>query len=298
MSLLRSIFVAASVVAVLPHFSGAEENLKRPPIWEIRDDDSTVFIAGSVHLLREKDMPIPPVFDKVYAMADEIVFEIDMAAMTDPTIAMKMLALGALPAGESLSDHFSEETMKSLRGYLSERNMPTGMFDRLSPGMVYLTLSSLEATRNGARPELGLETQFFRKSKEDEKPSRGLETPEYQMSRFNELEVGEIEKLIKDSLDDLDHAGEQLDKIINAWKSGDSAMVAELMLDQMDEGSTVREVLLTQRNENWVPAIEDSLAGENTVLFLVGAAHLVGDGSVIDLLEKKGHAVTQLEFDH
>ncbi len=298
MSLFQTLLLTASLVAMLPPWAAANEITKRPPIWEISDDDSSVFVAGSVHLLREKDMPIPPVFDKVYAASDEIVFEIDMAAMTDPSIAMKMLALGALPVGESLSDHFSEETMGKLRDYLSERNLPTGMFDRLSPGMVYLTLSSLEATRNGARPDLGLETQFFKKSREDEKPSRGLETPEYQMSRFNELEVAELENLISESLDDLDQAAEQLDKIITAWKTGDSALITELLLEQMEVGSAVREVLLTQRNKNWVPSIEESLAGEGTVLFLVGAAHLVGDDSVIDLLKEKGHAVTQLEFDY
>lgn len=275
----------------------AEGGTKRPPIWKISDDNSSVYIAGSVHLLREKDMPIPPVFDRVYAKADELVFEIDMEAMTNPAMAMQMMALGALPAGESLSDHFGEETMGKLRNYLSERKMPTGLFDRFTPGMVFLTLSSIEATRNGARPDLGMETQFYKKSKKDGKPSRGLETPEYQMSRFNELEVGEIEKLIGESLDDLDKAGQQLDAIITAWKTGDSAKISELLLDQMEEGSTVREVLLTQRNKNWVPLIEESLAGDDTVMFLVGAAHLVGDDSVIDLLEKKSHEVAQLEFD-
>lgn len=275
----------------------AEDNVKRPPIWKISDDDSSVYVAGSVHLLRKKDMPIPPVFDKVYAEADEVVFEIDMAEMTNPAVAMKMMALGALPAGESLSDHFSEETMDKLRSYLSERKMPTGLFDRFTPGMVYLTLSSLEATRQGADPNLGLEMQYFKKSQEDGKPSRGLETPEFQMSRFNELEKAEIEQLIGESLDDLEKASEQLDEIITAWKTGDSGKISALLLEQMEEGSAVREVLLTQRNKNWVPEIEKSLAGETTVLFLVGAAHLIGKDSVIDLMEKKGHAVTQLEFN-
>jgi uncharacterized protein YbaP (TraB family) len=53
-------------------------------------------------------------------------------------------------------------------------------------------------------------------------------------------------------------------------------------------------VLLTQRNKNWIPEIEKALAGDKTVLFLVGAAHLVGTDSVIDLLEKKGHKPEQI----
>lgn len=292
----RSIFLVLLTACATSGVFAADGE-KRPPIWKVSKGDSTAYLAGSVHLLREKDMPIPPIFGEVYEKADEIVFEIDMAEMMDPAMAMKMIALGALPAGESLTDDFSKETMEKLRGYLSERKMPTGMFDRFTPGMVYLTLSSIEATRNGARPDLGMEAQFFLKSQEDEKPSRGLETPEYQMSRFNELEKGEIERLINESLDDLDDAGEQLDAIITAWKTGDSDMISELLLDQMESDSTVREVLLTQRNKNWIPQIEESLSSGKTVLFLVGAAHLVGDDSVIDLLEKKGHAVAQLEFE-
>jgi len=293
----RRTFFLALLTACATSSLFAEDGVNRPPIWKVSDGDSSVYLAGSVHLLREKDMPIPPIFGATYEEADEIVFEIDMAEMMNPAMAMKMMALGALPAGESLTDHFGEETMGKLRNYLSERKMPTGLFDRFTPGMVYLTLSSIEATRNGARPDLGMETQFFLKSQEDGKPSRGLETPEYQMSRFNELEEGEIEKLINESLDNLDDTAAQLDAIITAWKTGDSNMISELLLEQMASDSTVRDVLLTQRNKNWVPLIEESLAGENTVLFLVGAAHLVGDDSVIDLLEKKGHVVAQLEFE-
>ncbi|MEX2579515.1 MAG: TraB/GumN family protein [Verrucomicrobiales bacterium] len=284
-------------VGSAPVLLAAENDVKSASIWKVSDEDSSVYLAGSVHLLREKDMPIPPIFDEVYAVSDELIFEIDMAAMTDPAIAVKMRALGSLPAGENLGDRFSEETMTKLESYLSERNFPRGLFDRFTPGMVFLTLSSIEATRNGARPDLGLESQFYLKSEEDGKPSRGLETPEYQMSRFDEIDPENLEALVNESLDDIDQAEESLDEIISAWKTGDGEKIAELILEEMASGSPLREVLLTERNKNWIPIIEESLAGSDTVLFIVGAAHLVGEDSVVELLQKKGHEVSQLEFE-
>lgn len=264
------------------------------PVWKISDDDSTVFLAGSVHLLREEDMPIPPVFDRVYDEAEELVFEIDMAVMSNPAMGTQIRRLGMLPEGQNLSDRLGPATMKRLRDYLEMSKMGRSDFDRFTPGMVYMMMGSLEATRHGARPELGLETQYYLKCVEDGKPSRGLETVEYQMSRFSSFGDEVLEKLINEALDEANKGAEALNSLISAWRSGDSDELSELIVEQTDSDPKVRQVLLTDRNRNWVPEIEKHLATDRDVMFLVGAAHLVGEDSVVALLEAKGYEVLQL----
>jgi uncharacterized protein YbaP (TraB family) len=264
------------------------------PVWKISDADSTVYLAGSVHLLREKDMPLPAVFDRVYAEAEELVFEIDMATMSDPDSAQKMRALGSLPEGERLDEKLSRATMARLGVYLKKRGMPAGVFDTFTPGMVYLTMGSIEAARSGAKPHLGLEMVYFAKSVEDAKPSRGLETVAFQMSRFNEFEPGLIETLINESIDEADDSTETFDAIVAAWRSGDEGALGDLILEQTGPHSRLHEVLLVERNRNWIPEIEKLLATDRDVMFLVGAGHLVGEDSVVDLLREKGYEVMQL----
>ena len=289
-SLIVSLLAANLAVASAVHAGTAA-------IWKLSDDNSTVYLAGSVHLLRERDMPYPKTYDTVYEDSEELVFEIDMKEMNAPGAAIKMRQLGTLPTGKTLGDHLSQETLAALDGYLKANNLPAGMFNQFTPGMVYLTLGSMEALRQGARPDLGIEMQFHKKAEKDGKPGSGLETTAYQMSRFNELDVETLNELIKETIEASDQNEDTLNSIIEAWKSGDAERLQKLVHDEMAERPAVLEILLVERNQNWIPVIEEKLAGDKNVMFIVGAAHLVGEGSVVQLLEDKGHKPVQLGTD-
>lgn len=289
-SLIVSLLAANLAVAPAVHAGTAA-------IWKLSDDNSTVYLAGSVHLLRERDMPYPKAYDTVYEDSEELVFEIDMKEMNAPGAAIKMRQLGTLPTGKTLGDHLSQETLAALDGYLKANNLPAGMFNQFTPGMVYLTLGSMEALRQGARPDLGIEMQFHKKAEKDGKPGSGLQTTAYQMSRFNELDVETLNELIKETIEASDQNEDTLNSIIEAWKSGDAERLQKLVHDEMAERPAVLEILLVERNQNWIPVIEEKLAGDKNVMFIVGAAHLVGEGSVVQLLEDKGHKPVQLGTD-
>lgn len=242
-------------------------------------------------------MPYPKAYDTAYEDSEELVFEIDMKEMNAPDAAIKMRQMGTLPTGKTLGDHLSQETLAALDGYLKANNLPAGMFNQLTPGMVYLTLGSMEALRQGARPDLGIEMQFHKKAEKDGKPGSGLETTAYQMSRFNELDVETLNDLIKETIEASNQNEDTLNSIIEAWKSGDAESLQKLVHDEMAETPAVLEILLVDRNQNWIPVIEEKLAGDKNVMFIVGAAHLVGEGSVVQLLEDKGHKLVQLGTD-
>ena len=55
----------------------------------------------------------------------------------------------------------------------------------------------------------------------------------------------------------------------------------------------IRERLLVERNRNWIPHIEKCLKSDEKCFVVVGAAHLVGPDSVVDLLQKAGYKVEQ-----
>ncbi|MEM1441641.1 MAG: TraB/GumN family protein [Verrucomicrobiota bacterium] len=284
----------------LPFFAlctaGAKDNVSRAPIWELKGESATVFLAGSVHLLREKDLPLPEGFDEVYEQADRVVFELDFAEMTNPATAMAIQRQGMLPQGESLSDHFEEETLKKILEFAGDLGLPAAVIERMRPGMIMVTLTSLNATRQGARPDLGIEMQFFQKANEDGKPTSGLETMEFQMGVFHRMSTETVTRLIVEMIDEQDEAEEALDDIIGAWKSGDPKQIEEIIVSELADEKEVRELLLDERNQNWITPIEEALKGDENVLFIVGAAHLAGEGSVIDLLEKKGYEPKHLFF--
>jgi uncharacterized protein YbaP (TraB family) len=172
--------------------------------------------------------------------------------------------------------------------------MREDFFETYAPGMVFLLLSSFEATRLGAKPELGLESTYYERSVKDGIPSRGLETIAFQLSRLNGFENAKVEELINAALDETGDSAKTLDEITAAWKAGKADELAEIIGEEDTFSPELREVLLIERNRNWIPEIEKALAREHDVMFLVGAAHLVGEESVVALLRRKGLEVTQL----
>lgn len=282
------------ISATLASSLSAKDSAARAPIWLLEGENATIYLAGSVHLLREKDLPIPAAFDEVYDLCDEVVFELDIAEMMDPATSKRVQKNGMLPKGETFEDHFDESTSASIRSYLGDLGVPARAFDQMKPGTLLITLTSLAATKQGARPDLGLEIQYYRKAINDNKRTSGLETMDYQMSLFHGLETETVQRLINDMIDEQDQAGEALERVIGAWKSGDPKQIEDIIVSELAEEEEMKELLLTRRNKNWIPAILEALEGDKNIMFLVGAAHLAGEGSVIDLLEKEGFAPVQM----
>ncbi|WP_378213087.1 TraB/GumN family protein [Aquicoccus sp. G2-2] len=57
----------------------------------------------------------------------------------------------------------------------------------------------------------------------------------------------------------------------------------------------LEKALLSDRNSNWVKTIEQEATGK-TVFIAVGAGHLPGKAGLLNLLAKRGYAITRLPF--
>lgn len=269
------------------------------PIWKVSDADSSIYLVGSVHLLRRQDLPIDPVFDQTYELCTEVVFEIDMAEMLAPETNQRILKLGTLPEGEKLADKIGADAAKQLSAYLARKRLPPTLLDRYTPGLAFLTIENIEATSQGAQPDLGLETHFFERTKRDQKPSRGLETIEFQIKLFDQLDPETLREMLETTLAESqkdDEGKSNLDLLIAAWRAGEMEVLNDIIRGEMADDAPERKALLTDRNRNWIPAIEAALAENTTTFFLVGTAHLIGTDSVVSLLEEKKHHISRLAF--
>ncbi len=265
-------------------------------VWRVKGPAATVYLAGSVHLLRETDHPLPPVYDKAYADSQRVVFEIDLAAARSPEGQQTSMMLGMLPAGEGLGDWLSPKTEESLQSYMKNRGLSGGPLERLRPGMLAMTITSMEAMRMGALPRFGVEAIFDEKARADGKPVTGLETLEFQLNLFNGMAREEQDRLLRVTLEEVEDTPKVLGAMIAAWRAGDGVKLQEELNRHFEPGDEpLKKRLLTDRNASWIPKIEEAIrakAGENT-LFIVGAGHLVGPDSVIAMLAAKGYEAVQ-----
>lgn len=263
-------------------------------VWKIQGSRNTVYIAGSVHLLRQEDYPLPSAYDIAYEDSSRLYFEIDMEEMNDPKTIKRMQKLGTYPGRDSLRRHVSPGTFKLLAAHLTSRGLPTLLFEQMKPGLLSINLSSMEAMRMGARADLGLEVKYHQKSLKDGKPSSGLETVEFQVTLFDKLNDREQDRMLRATLEKIDDMQKILKDLIDAWKVGDTKKMDTLLNEEFMEDPKLKSLLIDKRNQSWIPKIEQAFLGNENVIFIVGTGHLVGKGSVIDLLQQRGYVPLQM----
>ncbi|MEM6823059.1 MAG: TraB/GumN family protein [Verrucomicrobiota bacterium] len=262
-------------------------------IWEIQGKQQPLYLAGSVHLLKATD-EIPETYNRVYQNSDLLVFEVEPDQLEKPQILGLMLKEGACAPGKTIGDYIGPSIKKRLEQRLSEKQIPFMMVQSFKPWMAAMTLTMLELQKMGARADLGVDRQYFDRARRDGKQTMSLETAEFQAKLLSSFSPKEQEKFLIYTLDYLGETEVMYQQIVKAWQDGDEDTLSDFFSDSEAEYQGVYERLLFKRNRDWIKPIEKLLQGNQTAMVVVGVGHLVGDGSVIDLLKRRGYNYKKL----
>ena len=172
--------------------------------------------------------------------------------------------------------------------------MPIEPLKRFKPWMLALTLEELEWQKAGFDASLGLDRHFFDRAKAEGKTLQGLETVDYQLSLFDGMTMTEQDRLLAESLKDVDKEQASVRKLTDAWKAGDAAGVERIVLDDVKDDQLMYERLLVNRNRTWLPKLDALLTRNRRAFVVVGAAHLVGPDGLLAMFRAKGYKVDQL----
>ena len=264
------------------------------PIWEIEGTSNRVLLLGSVHFLRASDYPLPEGINAAYDLADTLVMEIDMDAL-DPALAQKtMMSMGVSQSGQSLRDALGEANYQEASRRAESLGVPFTIFDQFEPWFAALSITQLRMMQLGFDPAWGIETQFTQQAANDAKDIEGLETLEEQLGFMDKLDDKTQQQFLLQSLEDAATLQDQVETIVAAWRTGDVNTLEELMLEGFESAPALEDALLIQRNRNWVQPIKNLQNKPDNYLVIVGAMHLVGENSVVAMLEDKGILIRQL----
>jgi uncharacterized protein len=265
------------------------------PVWAIRGAHDTVYLAGSIHLLRAADAELPPALTRAYADSAQLVMEIDLAGL-DPGAALgTLMEHGGLPGQESLREVAGEPRYARTAAAASALGLPAASLDHEAPWMVALQLTELDYARQGYDPEQGVEQQLLRRALADHKSTAGLETLTDELTVFEALTPAAQLRFLDMVLDDLADSGGETRAVLAAWRRGDTARLAALLAREYRAFPALYDALVTDRNRHWLPQIERLLEGNRNCLVVVGALHLVGEGGLLEALRRDGHPAVQLE---
>jgi len=283
---LKATVLASVLAASFSSFSNT--------VWEIKKGEDVVHIGGTVHLLPITEYPLPSVFTDTYQAADSIVLETKLPTPDDQAGQMAMLKAMAYADGETLSQHLSAQTNESLKQYFSAVGIEFEKLNKFKPGFISSMILNIE-TQKAGMAGAGVDMYFSQLANQDNKSIEYLETLDFQINMLANMGVGNEEYAIKHNLAEAEEIVPLLKKLIKAWRVGDENAINELALVQMKEQfPSSFKSMMTDRNLDWVPKIEALFNDDDQEFVLVGAAHLVGEDSVIEQLKDKGYKVTKL----
>ena len=265
-------------------------------VWVVTSPTSTVYLAGSYHILRSSDYPLPPEFEAAYGQSAKIVFEVPPGEMEKPEVQARLARMAVYEDGSTLQQHLTPRAYGKVEAFCRERGYPLIQFHSLRPWMLAMTLMILEMQRLGLQPTGGVDKFFDNKARQDGKAIEGLETVDEQIEFVTLLDRGMDDELLIQTVWELQQLSAKLAAFVNAWKTGDERSLEELLLNELKNHPRLYRVLIVERNQRWLKRIEGYLTQPARVMVIVGAGHMPGPDGLLEALRKGGYKVAKLNI--
>ena len=292
MTLARARIGAAIAVALICYAAASAE---AATVWAVHGAKNTVYLAGSVHVLKPGDDQLPAAFDRAYGNSKALVMEIDVSALDPLAGQAYVLEHGMLPAEQTLRHVVGESRYRRVQDEAERVGLPLDSLQQFEPWTVALTLTQLELAQIGFDPEAGVEHQLERRALADHKPIRGLETLEEQLAMLHGLSYDDQSRFLELSATEGAHLQAETGEILTAWRTGNERSLERLLRAEYDDFPALYRPLVTDRNRRWLPAIVELLRGDGDCLVVVGALHLIGPDGILALLRARGYAPRPLD---
>lgn len=280
----------AASPALADHHAGDETaaapmTAKGPALWKVADEDTTIYLFGTVHVLPQGIEWYDETIDQALTGSDMIVTEIPMDAASEAAMGQLAQTVGSLPEGTTLRSLLTPEQTTTYEAALASLGAPPAAFDQFKPWLTGLTLSLIPLMQQGYDPSAGVEKVLL--SKAGDKPQGALETAEFQLGIFDSMPQDAQITFMMEAAEGMAEVAPMLDRMVSEWAQGDPDQLAAVMNEGMTDPA-VAEALLYSRNANWAEWIDTRLDTPGTVFIAVGAGHLAGARSVQDYLAAKG----------
>ena len=273
-----------------------------PAMWVLKDEDTTIYMLGTIHVLPPGFRWRNPQLDAIVAEADELVLESteEQSAISMDRLGPKMQAIADArrPTSEQLSPAVRNKwrALVELSGLEFERtdSMP------LMVALLGFGFAGVGADDTGSTYEYGVETVLEEEFRASDRPISGIEDFGYVMlSLFrsrDRLVIRDLEAILSD------WSGKPFDPVYgesdwgndgewameHAWAQGQLQPDMDLGYGKGKLGRTFNRLLLANRNRAWAQWLDQRMEQPGTILLAVGAGHFEGPQSVLAILKERG----------
>lgn len=286
-------FGAAFLALVLASPVRAEPPV--PLLWKVSDDDSSLYLLGSFHLLAADDYPLSADVEAAFAEASSLLFELAPGELESGALPVRMAEVATRRRPGSLEQDLGTDTWAELRRYTEANGLSLAHLSGFDPWFVGLTIGLLELGKQGLDPALGLDRYFMRAATRTAKPAAGLELAEEQIALLAGMSLDEQRQMLAEALEQARGGQPRSRELHRAWRAGDADRLwRDMAADMKRDYPALYRRINVQRNDAWLPVLERSLARDGDVLVVVGALHLLGEDGVVEKLRAKGYQVERI----
>ena len=275
-------------------------SVQRPLLWKVSaagNGEKIVYLLGSFHLLKPGDYPLPKEIDRAFDDAESLLFEVDPREMTSPETMVLARKYMAYEDGKSLSSVLPKPTLEKLGTLLATSGSSVHAMEQSEPWAVSLGMVLGMTQAMGFKAELGVDRHLMARAAKAGKPSAGLETVDAQLRAMDSVPYAEQALGLDEFLDDPGKAVKQMQDMHAWWRAGDIAKLdSELRADMAKKTPVSYKLLDVDRNNAWLPLLEQRLAGstQDDTLVVVGSLHLLGKDGLVEKLRAKGYRVERI----
>ena len=269
-------------------------------LWKVSDENSSVWVLGSIHLADSTLYPLAPVIDSAFTHADELAVEINL---NDEEVVKEVgeqsSRRGELAEG-TLRDLLPEDMWNTVDSLCSSWNVPVAMIEKMRPWLAATTLSSYAFMQTGLNTDYGVDFVLLDRAAMEGKAIVGLETAEEQITALADTTESDSSGIyyLKTTLREISEIDSMVVNLMRAWKTGDDALLRRLMKEDEEEDSLSQDSkfkegheqrVFVNRNAKMADSIATFLREDRNVFVVVGVAHLALErNNVIDALRNRG----------
>ena len=298
MSLFRRLFAPAAALLAFAGPTGARApaaSAARPALWQVSDQDTTIYLFGTIHLLPPGYQWRSAKFDQALANSQELVVE-TVVDLNNPTeIQSAKMNLGFSRGLPPIIERVPPAKRALLRSVIAKTIYPEKVYNQMETWLAALELLGVRLQQMGLKGEQGPEQTLRLEFQAAKKPIGQLETNAEQLGYFDRLPEKAQRLLLEGSIDPPADMQKDFAPMLSSWSRGDTKAIGIAFNRDLSGSPALLDNLLKQRNAHWKDWIEQRLATPGTVFVAVGAGHLAGSSSVINLLQKDGYKVRRLQ---
>ena len=294
-SLLRGVIAALGIPLLLGSVPAEARTPKiaHPALWEVTDPDTTIYLFGTIHLLPDDLQWRTPKLDDAMASSQELVVETIVDEKNPTKLMSAMASLGLAKGLPPIMARVPAAQRPALAAAIKKSGVPEMAYNGMKTWMAAFLLlgDQFKALGLSGGAEKVLKTSFTGEGK----TIGELETNVEQLSFFDRLPESAQLALLEGAIEDQKATNTEFSGMLDAWARGDVKGIAQTFDRELSDSPALQQELIKQRNANWSKWIEQRMAEPGTIMIAVGAGHLAGHYSVLELLKRDGYRVRRLQ---